>query len=85
MAAAGALTLRAALAVFFSAGVAAGGTGFRQICFAATRFACFLLFPGRTAATGLFGMEEMALQSNTECLYAGRQGHEQRDSKQWYG
>jgi hypothetical protein len=82
MAAARALALRAALAVFFSAGVCAGRAGFRQVRFFTTRFARLLLFPGREAATGLFGMGEMALQRNTEYLHAGRQGHEQRDSKQ---
>lgn len=61
MAAARALTLRAALAVFFSAGVAARGGGSSGVCFFTTRFARFLLLPGRAAATGLFGMGEMAL------------------------
>ena len=82
MAAARALTLRAALAMFFSAGVATGRGGISEVRFFTTRFAHFLLLPGRAAATGLFGMGEMALQRNTECLHARRQGHEQRDSKQ---
>lgn len=85
MAAAGALTLRAALTVLFSAGVAAGRGSISEVRFFTTRFARLLLLSGRTAATGLFGMGEMALQRNTECLHARRQGHEQRDSKQWYG
>jgi len=82
MAAARAMTLGAALAVILAVGVAAGSRGFGQVCFFTTGFACLLLLPGRAVAAGLFGMGEMTLQCNTECLHAGRQGHEQRDSKQ---